>query len=169
MEWQKKDKKIRYHDFFFLRNVSVALWLFSFCQIFPFDLKRASPFFQRPNFDQFIDNNENYERWWQIFMSLLSFDLRCNFTTYATFHFKETKSWRGACHVLETRASSDPWRTSFFSQKSENSIFRFSLFVELFFAPKISVKSYLFISENFLIMSVLRLKKMLLFSEIRKF
>lgn len=62
MEWQEKDKKIRYHDFFFLRNVSVALRLFSFCQIFSFDLKRASPFFQRPNIDQFIDNNENYER-----------------------------------------------------------------------------------------------------------
>lgn len=153
--------------FFFLRDVPVALWLFSFCQIFPFDLKRASPFFQRPNIDQFIDNNENYERWWQIFMSLLSYDLRCNFTTYSTFHFKETKSWQDARHVLEIRASSYPWRTFFFSQKSENSIFRFPLFVELFFASKISGKSYSL--ENFLIMSVLRLKKMLLFSEIRKF
>lgn len=147
--------------FFFLHNVSGALWLFSFCQIFSFDLKRASPFFQRPNIDQFIDNNENYERWWQIFMSLLSYDLWCNFTTYTTFRFKETKSWQDARHVLETR-SSYPWRTFFFSQKSENSIFRFPLFVELFF-----VNSYLL--ENFLIMSVLRLKKMLLFSKIRKF
>lgn len=94
--------------------------------------------------------------------------LRCNFTTYTTFLFKGTKLWQDACHVLETRASSYLWRTFLFSQKLENSILRFPLFIELFFAPKISVKSYLL--EIFLIICPFFVwKKMFLFSEIRKF
>ena len=60
-------------------------------------------------------NNEDYERWWRIFMSLRSDDFT---TLFYCLHAKDEgkEPWQDACHVLATRTS------CYFSQ-----VFRFLL------------------------------------------
>lgn len=91
MEWREKDKKIRYHDFFFFVMFQSRCGHFPSDRFFHSTWKGLASFFRgRASF-----NNENYERWWQIFMSLLSYDFAMQFYYLHNVPFQGNKVLTG--------------------------------------------------------------------------